>query len=130
MIDTMKKEIIRSGNRNKPWPRAVKAGDFVYTASAAMGDDGKCVSPDFEVQLEYVLNDMKEALESAGSSMDNLVQATIFLVHLERDEPKIAPIWTKYIKSAAMVASIGTNQLLPLDPPLLVEITATAIVSD
>ena len=126
----MKKEIIRSGSRSKPWPRAVKAGEHIYLASAAMGDNGKTVSADFEEQLDYVLNEMKETLESLGSSMDSLVQVTIFLVNLERDEPKIAPVWLKYIKSMPMTASIGTNQLLPLDPPLLVEITATAIVPD
>lgn len=126
----MKKEIIKSDSREKPWPRAVKAGNHIYVAAAAFNDEGKSVSAEFEEQLDFVFSDMKKTLEGLGSSMDDIVQMTIYMVDLERDNPKIPPIWAKYIKSMPMVASIGTNQLMPVDPPLLVEITATAIISD
>ena len=126
----MKKEIIRSDSKHKPWPKAVKAGNQIYIAAAAMGDDGKCVGPEFEEQLDYIFSDMKKTLEGLGSSMDDIVEMTIYQVNLARDNEKIGPIWGKYIKKMPMVASIGTNQLLPLDPPLLVEITATAIIPD
>ena len=62
--------------------------------------------------------------------MDHLVEMTRYMINVERDNEKISPIWGKYIKSMPMVASIGTTQLYPLGPPLLVEITATAIVAD
>ena len=126
----MKKEVIPSGSRQKPWPRAVKAGNHIYVAAAAFDEEGKSVSAQFEEQLDFIFSDMKKTLEDLGSSMDEIVEMTIYMVDLERDNPKIPKIWAKYIKSMPMVASIGTTQLMPVDPPLLVEVTATAIVSD
>ena len=126
----MKKEVIPNESPAKVWPRAVKAGNHIYVATAGIDDDGKSVGPEFEEQLDYIFSDMKKTLESLGSSMDNLVEMTIYMVDLARDNEKIGPVWGKYIKSMPMVASIGTTQLMPLDPPLLVEVTATAIIED
>jgi enamine deaminase RidA (YjgF/YER057c/UK114 family) len=62
--------------------------------------------------------------------MDNIVEMTMYYVDMERDMEKVTPIWRKYISSFPMVAAIGTTGLMPMDPPLLVEITCSAIIPD
>ena len=127
----MKKELIpREGAKGEYGPRCVKAGNLIYIAEAAMDEDGNCVGPSFEEQADFVFRNMQETLESVGSSMDDMLEMTMYMVNLEQDVIKIKPIFDKYIKSFPMVASIGTSQLFPTDPPLLIEVTATAIVSD
>ena len=124
----MKKEVIPNKSPKKNFPRAVKAGDRIYMATAAIDDDGNTVGPGFKEQLDYIFSEMKETLESLGSSMDELVEMTMYMVNMERDGKKVGRVWAKYIKSTPTVAWIGTPQLLPLDPPLLIEITSTAII--
>ena len=126
----MKKTVIKNDSRAKVWPRAVKAGDRIYVSAAGMGEDGQAVGPSFEEQFDYVLNDIRQTLESQGSSMDSIVEMTMYFVNMEEDSPKVAPIWMKYIKVMPMVASIGTTGLMPTDPPLLVEVTCSAIIED
>lgn len=127
----MKKELIpREGQKAEYGPRAVKAGNLIYIAEAAMGDDGNCVGPSFEEQADFVFRSMKETLESVGSSMDEILEMTVYLVNIEEDVVKIKPIFDKYVRVFPMIATIGTPRLFPTDPPLLIEATATAIVSD
>ncbi len=127
----MKKEYIpREGPKSEYGPRAIKAGDRIYIASAAVDDDGNSVGPTIEEQAEFVFRDMQQTLESLGSSMDDILEMTMYLVDIERNVLKIKPIFDKYITVFPMVAAIGTHQLFPFDPPLLIETTVTAIIPD
>lgn len=127
----MKKEYIQhKGSKSEFGPRAIKAGDRIYIASAAVDDDGNSAGLTFEEQAEFVFGDMQKTLESLGSSMDEILEMTVYLVNIEENVHKMEPIFRKFIKSFPMIASIGTNQLFPFDPPLLIEVTATAIVPD
>ena len=126
----MKKEIIPGGYG--PFPRAVKAGNWIFMAAAGVDHDGNVVGPGFEEQLTYTYEEIKETLESLGSSMENIVQQTIYFVNMERDMGKAGPIRKKYIPDDKLpsVAGIGIKELMPIEPPLLVEITLTAIIPD
>jgi len=85
----MEKVVIEHESRKKYWPRAVVAGDRAYFSSAAVGDDGNSVGPSFEEQLDYILGEVRETLESLGSSMDQIVEMTLFYVNMKRDLPKV-----------------------------------------
>ena len=124
----MKKQVIAHKSKAKWWPRAVVAGDKIYVATSAIGDDGQAVSPNFEEQFDFTLNEVKETLESLGSSMDEILELTIYFTHMKEDNDKAGPVFQKYFKVLPMVAGIGTSQLLPMDPPLRVEVTLTALI--
>lgn len=127
----MKKEYIpHEGAKAQFGPRAIKAGDRIYIASAAVDDDSNSVGATFEEQADFVFRDMQKTLESLGSSMDDILEMTMYLVDIEQNIVKMKPIFDKYFKIFPMVAAIGTHQLFPFDPPLLFETTATAIVPD
>ena len=128
----MKKEVIFHPGGTVPWPRAVKAGNWISIVAAGIDAKGVVVSADFEAQLDFTYSEMKKTLDSLGSSIENIVQMTIYLVDMERDLPKVSAIRKKYIPDDKFpaVAAIGTTQLAPMDPPLLVEISCSAIIPD
>ncbi len=130
----MKKEVILYPDGTAPWPRAVKAGNWIFMAVAGTDPDGNVVGPSFEEQLTYCYESMKKTLESLGSSMDNIVQMTMYYVDMERDIDKVSKIWGKYftVGKYPSVAGIGIKELMPTapQPPLLIEMTLTAIIPD
>ena len=125
----MKRENIPGGYKHLP--RAVKAGNLIFMAAAGIDHDGNVVGPSFEEQLDYIYKEIKETLESVGSSMENIVQMTMYHVDA-RNMGKGGPIRRKYIPDdkIPMTAGIGIKELMPIDPPLLIETTLTAIIPD
>ncbi len=64
--------------------------------------------------------------------MGDIVQMTVYFVNMERDLDKTIPIWQKYMPSdnRSAAAWIGITELVPMEPPVLVEITCSAIIPD
>ncbi len=128
----MKKEVILYPDGTAPWPRAVKAGNWIFVAAAGVDRDGNTAGPTFEEQSAHALEEIKTTLESLGSSMDNIVQMTTYYVDMESDSGEMSEIWGRYftVGKYPSVAGIGIKELLKLDPPLLIEMTLTAIIPD
>ena len=126
----MNKQVIFHEGGSVTWPRAVKAGDWIFIVSAGIDKQGTVVSPDFEEQLDYAYSEIQKALHDLDASMTNVVEMTIFLTNIDRDLPKVSAIRRNYIADHEVpaVAAIGVSALAPSDPPLLVEIRSTAIV--
>ena len=125
----MKKEIIRFTDTEVAFPRAVKAGSWIFIGLA------DTVGTTFEEQFTSVLEGVKTTLESLGSSMGNIVQSTVYFTNFERDVDKAHEVWRKYLPSdnPNAVAWIGVKDLYPMkppQPPLHVEMTLTAIIPD
>jgi len=66
---------------------AVVVGDLVFTAGMT-GDSG-----DTGTQIRTIFKNMKEVLEKAGSSLENVVKATVYLVDLSDREKYLNKIW-------------------------------------
>ena len=80
----MKKEIIvskRGVELKGPYSAAVKYGNLVFVAGQGPLDPktGKVVHGDIEIQTAQTLEDLKIVLEDAGSSLDNVLNVTVFL---------------------------------------------------
>jgi 2-iminobutanoate/2-iminopropanoate deaminase len=80
----VRKEIIRTARAPMPQvpiSQAVKAGDVVYCSGFVPADPatGQLVEGDIEVQTDRVLQNLKAVLEEAGSSLEKVVKATVFL---------------------------------------------------
>lgn len=125
----MKKQAIRFTDREVPFPRAVTAGNWIFLALASN------VGTTFEEQFTALIEEIKTTLEGLGSSLGNIVQSTVYFTNLERDVNKAGEVWQKYFPSdnPNAVAWIGIKDLYPAEPPqppLLVEMTVTAIVPD
>ena len=128
----MKKETFFYEGTAVSWPRAVKAGNIVHFAVAGVDGLGNVVGPDFEQQLEFMYKQLQEALAELGSSMEEILQMTLYYVDLAGDLEKAPQIRKKYIPDHKLpiVAAIGVKELAAVGEwPLLVEATGSAIVS-
>ena len=125
----MQKNIVVAENAPKaigPYSAGVKIGDFVYTAGQ-LGidpDAGSFVDGGIEAETRQALQNLKEVLEAAGSSLENVVKTTVFL----RDMNEFAAMNSVYAefftenfpaRSAVQVAR------LPLDAAVEIEAIAT-----
>ncbi|MGI6575192.1 MAG: Rid family detoxifying hydrolase [bacterium] len=68
-----------------PLSQAIKAGDFVFVSgqlgkNLATGQLGEGMAE----QTKFCLENMKNILEAAGSSLDNVVKVTIFVSDLDQ----------------------------------------------
>jgi 2-iminobutanoate/2-iminopropanoate deaminase len=80
----MSREVVQTENAPKaigPYVQAIKANGLVYTAGQIPLDPktGNFVEGGIAEQTRQVLENLKSVLEAAGSSLDRVVKATVFL---------------------------------------------------
>ncbi len=92
----MKKEVIL-GRPGAPYAKAVKANGFLFV-SGNVGVDpktGKVPGGDIEAQTRQILENLKELVESQGSSLADTVKVNVYLVNV-RDFPGMNEVYKKY----------------------------------
>jgi 2-iminobutanoate/2-iminopropanoate deaminase len=64
------------------FPQAVIAGNFIFISGTTGVDpaSGKLAGDDFETQTRQAFQNIKTILEEAGSRMDKVVKATVWMV--------------------------------------------------
>jgi len=67
-----------------PYSQAIRSGDVVYVSGQIPLDPatGKKVEGEIEDEARQVLANLKAVLEAAGSGMDRVVKATVYLTDL------------------------------------------------
>lgn len=95
------------------------------TGQAGMNKEGKVVSDSIEEQAEMAFNNIKYALSAAGSSLNNVLAMTCFIVNIKKNGPLFWAIRKKMMPTTSYTsATIGIVELA--DPKLLIEIQCTA----
>ena len=112
------------------YSRAVRAGNFIaVSGTAAVGDDGEVVGAgDAYVQAQRCIDVIRAALEQAGGRLEHVVRTRIFVTDIE--------LWTEIARAhqeafaeiAPATSMVEVTRLI--DPKMLVEIEADAIVDD
>ena len=74
---------------------------------------------DIELQTAYILDNLKKTFEAAGSSLDHVVKAQVFLTNLDNFHG-FDSVWKHYFKVPPPRTTIGCTGLLVADT--LVEI--------
>ena len=134
----LKHDVIKSG-APRPlanYSEAFTIGDYVF-AAGQIASDYKTGVPaearkhanfpfyglDIKLQTRYILNNLKQTFEAAGSSLDNVVKAQVFMTDLKNfcgfDE-----VWKEFFKVPPPRTTVGTSGLLVKDA--LVEIDLIA----
>ena len=118
---------------------AVVVGDLVFAAGQLASDFKTGVPPearkkdgfpfygsDIELQTAYILDNLKKTFEAAGSSLDHVVKAQVFLTDLD-DFHGFDSVWKRYFKVPPPRTTIGCTGLLVKDT--LVEIDLIGYVA-
>ena len=135
----LKHEVIKSG-APRPlanYSEAFTIGDFVFAAGQIASDYKTGVpsearrhpnfpyySSDIKRQTAYILNNLKQTFEAAGSSLDNVVKAQVFMTDL-RNFAGFDEVWKEYFKVPPPRTTVGTSGLLVKDTLVEIDLIAT-----
>jgi len=76
------------------------------TGQIAMDKEGNAVAPDnIEKQTEFVFESVQKILNEAGSSLDDVVKAVIYVTKMS-DFSKISPIRDRYFANSKPVSTL------------------------
>lgn len=111
-----------------PYNQAVVIGNLVYTSGQIPLDPAtnEIRGKDITEQAQLVLTNLKAVLEAAGSSLDNVIKATVFLQNMQ-DFAAMNKVYSEFFKSETAPAR-STIQVARLPKDALVEIEAVAAI--
>ena len=110
-----------------PYSQAVKYGNLVFT-SGNLGVDpgtGLFVEGGIQAQTKQCLENLKAVLEASGSSLQNVLKATVFIKDMN-DFPKVNEVYGQYFTEKQPGRSCVEVARLPKDG--LVEIETIAFI--
>lgn len=120
------------------YTEAFKVGDLVFAAGQVASDlkEGIPASamkkPSFpyygsniKLQTRYVLENLKKTFEAAGSSLDKVVKAQVFLMDLN-DFNGFDEVWKEYFKVPPPRTTVGTTALLAKDTLVEIDLIGVA----
>lgn len=124
---TTQKKPIESTDAPKaigPYSQAIVANGFVF-AAGQIGTDPKTgvLADGVEAQTEQVLKNLAAVLKASGSSMENVVKATVFLADMN-DFAKMNEIYGKHFKAPFPARSTVQVARLPRDAKIEIEVIA------
>lgn len=83
---------------------------------------------DFEAQVHSVFANVKSVLEAAGSSWEQLVDITVFLVDMKRDFATYNRIYAEYFKDVEQKPCRTTVAIDALPTPIAIELKCIATI--
>ncbi len=139
-------ERISSDKAPKPvglYPHARKVGNLLFlsgvgprTAGSDSNDsavpglkldhNGNFEEFDFEAQCRSVFDNVKTILEESGSSWDQLVDVTVFLVNMKRDFKTYNRVYADYFKDNQPCRT--TVEISSLPTPIAIELKCIATI--
>ena len=122
------KQVISTSNAPAaigPYSQAIEVNGMVYTSgqipvNPATGE----IADSIEGQARQVMENVKNLLEAAGTSMGNVVKTTVFIKDMY-DFGKINEIYAEYFEGACPARSCVEVARLPKD--VLMEMEAVAV---
>ena len=127
----MKRELISNGNPLEDtigFSRAVRVGPYIAVGGTApVGEDGLTVGiGNPGAQTRRCLEIIKEALEKAGSGLEDVVRTRIILTRIE-DWEEVIKVRAEYFKKIKPVDTIMQVSGF-INPEWLIEVEVDAIV--
>ena len=113
-----------------PYSQAIKAGYLVFCAGqiALDPETGKLINTSIETETARAIENLKEVLLAAGSSLDNVVKTTIFVCNIQ-DFVRINGVYSSYFNGTLPPAR-SFVQVNALPKGAGVEIECIALTQD
>lgn len=126
----MSREIVHTDNAPKaigPYAQAIKASGFVYTAGqiAIRPESGDMVDGGIAAQTRQVFANLAAVLKAAGTSIDQVVKATVFLRHMS-DFAAMNEVYAEYLGTATPARSTVAVGELPRGALVEIDLVALA----
>jgi 2-iminobutanoate/2-iminopropanoate deaminase len=108
-----------------PYSQAVKAGGFVFVSGQIPLDPatGQMLEGDIASQTHRVLQNLREILAAAGSSLDNVVRSTVYLADMG-DFAAMNEVYGTYFTAPAPSRSTIQAGRLPKDARIEIDVIA------
>jgi 2-iminobutanoate/2-iminopropanoate deaminase len=103
-------------SQERPFSQAVRAGDFVYTSGASIGDPDDDVAVQTAKTIEY----LSDVLQKAGTDLQHVVKATVFLADIE-EWGQFNEVWKTYfptdkpVRTTTQVGKFGGHVRVEID---------------
>lgn len=108
-----------------PYSQAVQWGNLVFTSGQIpLTAEGRLVEGGIEEQTHQVFRNLKAVLEEAGTSLDKVLKATVFLKDMNQFA-QINAIYEAYFGSHKPARSTVEVARLPKDVLVEIELIAT-----
>ena len=125
---SMNKEIVSTDKAPKaigPYSQGVKFGDLLFVSGQTPLDPNsmKMVEGNVQVQAERCLDNIKAILEAAGSSLDKVLKATVFIQDMD-DFSKVNEVYAQYFTKDQPARSCIEVAGLPMDAEVEIEVIA------
>jgi enamine deaminase RidA (YjgF/YER057c/UK114 family) len=110
------------------YSRAVRVGNLVEVAGTTAVENGKVIGPnDAYLQTKIIIQKIEKVLVEAGTSLGDVVRTRMFVTDLSRWE-EYGTAHGEYFRDIKPASTIIEVKSL-IDPEMLIEIEATAIIS-
>ena len=122
-----------------PYPHARRVGDLLFLSGigprekgvsaipgVTLDEDGDIASYDIEAQCHSGFRNVRYILEDAGSSWENLIDVTVFLINMQDDFPIFNRIYAEYFKDNQ--PSRTTVEVSRLPTKIAVEVKCIATI--
>lgn len=119
-----KRRPVKTGPPNGIFTPAIITGDLVFT-SGHIGIDSKTgqLPEGMEAQLQQVFRNLTAVLDAAGSSIDHVVKATVFLADMN-DYNAMNELYKKQFKGDPPARTTVQVARLPRDARIEIEVVA------
>ncbi|MCX7728333.1 MAG: RidA family protein [Bacteroidia bacterium] len=121
------------------YPHAKRVGNLLFLSGigprekgsknipgVVLDDKGNVVTYDIEKQIHSVFRNVIAVLEEAGSSLDKVVDVTVFLTNMKDDFPIFNKIWAEYFKTNPPCRT--TIEINCLPTPIAIELKVIATI--
>ncbi len=106
------------------YSQAIQIGDFVFTSGTLPIDPKtKAMPDDIKAQANQTLINLKAVLEAAGTSLDKVVKATIFLADI-KDFQAVNEVYSTFFSKPFPARSCIQVAAIPLGAKVEIEVVA------
>jgi 2-iminobutanoate/2-iminopropanoate deaminase len=108
-----------------PYSQGIIFGDLVFVSGQIPIEPatGELVNGPIEMQARRVFMNLAAILEAAGSNLDNVLKATIFLKNIG-DFAKINEVYTEYFRETFPARAVAESSRLPRDASIEIDVIA------
>jgi len=115
-----------------PYSQGIRTGNLIFTAGQIALDpiSGQVVAPGIKEQTTRVMENLRAILESAGSSLDRVVKATVFLKDFN-DFAAMNAIYGAYLAPEGVTPPArSTVEVSRLPKDVLVEMVEIELIAE